>query len=238
MFINSYYNSISLSQKLLKSGTYISGTLKRTKKNCKATMNTQLRKGESIIKYSEGVFIGKWRDKGDVLFLSTEFTGEMEKINNKRNIELERPNTINKCNKYILSVEKKDQMLAYNPCEKRTIRWYKKIGLFILQLLLLNANYLYNKYGNSKISYYDFRLEVISDLLQTKKEITKKPKLLPINEHLPSHLPRLPTGKIARKDCRVCTRKKIRKMTNYCCNQCYGTPGLCLEPCFKKWHTT
>lgn len=236
VYMDNYYNSYELSRELLKCNTYCTGTIdKKRKNNSHDVMVTKLRKGESITKYADGVVIGKWRDKRDVHFISTEFLGKFVHTTNRRGVEKEKPDAIIAYNKHMLGVDRKDQMLSYNSSDRKTLRWYKKIGIYFLQLALLNSHYLYNKYsGNRKMSYHDYRLEIISNLLGTKNiQKQAKPKAA---EHLPTLLPRNASGRIARKDCRMCARAKKRVMTNYTCVECVGNPGLCLNNCFKEWH--
>ncbi|KAG8240289.1 hypothetical protein J437_LFUL012766 [Ladona fulva] len=47
--------------------------------------------------------------------------------------------------------------------------WYKKIGIHIFQVLLLNSYFLYNKYSRQKINLFDFRHEVIKYLLSVER---------------------------------------------------------------------
>ncbi|KAG8228269.1 hypothetical protein J437_LFUL011517, partial [Ladona fulva] len=49
------------------------------------------------------------------------------------------------------------------------INWYKKIGIHIFQVLLLNSYFLYNKYSRQKINLFDFRHEVIKTLLLVER---------------------------------------------------------------------
>lgn len=129
-------------------------------------------------------------------------------------------------------VDRKDQMLSYSACDRKTIRWYKKLGLNIIQILVLNSWHLYQRYSGSKSSFYNFRLSIIEDLVEQKTPISKPPASV----HLPTHLPRQQGGKVKRKDCRVCRGKKIRTATTFCCPLCPDNPGLCLEPCFRIYH--
>lgn len=54
-------------------------------------------------------------------------------------------------------------------------------------------------------------------------------------------LERIPTvemlsNKSARKMCRLCHLKKMRRYSRYHCTKCIGTPGFCVYPCFKEFH--
>lgn len=62
-------------------------------------------------------------------------------------------------------VDYHDQMLAYYPCRRKTLRWYKKLGIHVFQTMLLNSYYMYNSQNENKMSPYDFRLNIIEQLL-------------------------------------------------------------------------
>lgn len=121
--------------------------------------------------------------------------------------------------------------MAYYPCARKTIRWYKKIGLHIVQLMLLNAYFLHRKYHSPRESFYDFRLEVIRNLLP--EGMQKKPE----NKILIHFISRCPTGagrKTQRRRCKNCSLQGKRKDTPYECKSCNA--GFCLEGCFEQFH--
>ena len=68
-------------------------------------------------------------------------------------------------NKFTAGIDKQDQMLAYYSCERKTIRGPTKIFVHILQLMISNSHFLYNKYSTKNMSLHDFRLSVIRYLL-------------------------------------------------------------------------
>jgi hypothetical protein len=124
----------------------------------------------------------KWEDKMDVLTISSEFPHSMIEIEKNRNIK--KPISVIKYNEHISGIDRQDQMTSYYPFERKTIRWYKKIGIHCIYLLLLNSYFLYNKYAK-KTSLYEFRLSVIEVLLpndlDNNTRITKKKN----EKHLP-----------------------------------------------------
>ncbi|KAG8236992.1 hypothetical protein J437_LFUL017113, partial [Ladona fulva] len=68
-------------------------------------------------------------------------------------------------NTFMGGIDLCDQLLSYYPCERKTMKWYKKLAIHIFQLMLINSFILYNMYSTRKISLYDFRLEIIDSLL-------------------------------------------------------------------------
>lgn len=159
----------------------------------------------------------------------------IEATNRRGNVKL-KPNQIVQYNKFMSGVDRQDQMMAYYPCERKTLRWYKKIGIHFIQICMLNLYLIYIK-NIKKISYYDYRLSVINSLLSFKSN-TPSPQvpILIRPEHLPTKVEKNKKNRPIRKRCRECAKEGTRTETTYFCSQCDGQPGLCLEPCFLNYH--
>lgn len=237
LYLDNYYNSYGLARKLLEKQTYCTGTLLGNRRGTpKDVVSAKLKKGEVTGKYLDGVLIAKWKDKRDVTYISTEFENSMVETTNKRGQLKNKPLPIVEYNKYMSGVDMQDQMMSYYPCSRKTLRWYKKLGIHILQLLLLNSFFLYNKYSGKKLNFYEYRLSVIEVLLPevSAKPVTKKAAL----DHLPTKIENTnKKGHTLRKRCKVCSQDKRRKDTMYHCQACPEKPGLCLENCFKIHHS-
>lgn len=240
LFMDSFYNSVSLTKQLLEKKTYVTGTLRLNRKgNPTEVVKKKLKtKGELIVQYnSEGICVVKWKDRREILAISSQYNAEMQNITTKRGQQKLKPNLINKYNEFIAGVDHCDQMLSYYTCEHKTLIWYKKLAIHIFQIMLLNSYYLY-KQGDfkSKRSFYEFRLCVIEKLLGP-------PPPQPLPKVNISHLPELcPTNKegsrINRRRCQICWKKEnVRKDSIYYCPLCPNQPGLCLTPCFRVYHT-
>ncbi|KAK9703097.1 Transposase IS4 [Popillia japonica] len=167
LYMDNYYNSYELAKQLAARKTHCTGTLRSNRKSFpKEVGSKKLKRGETIAKYANGIMIGKWKDKRDVVYISNEYKNDMVQIQNKRREIKSKPLPIINYNKYMTGVDRQDQLLAYYPCERKTIRWPSKIFVHILQLIMINAYHLYNKYSGTRLSLYDFRLSVIGSLLK------------------------------------------------------------------------
>lgn len=239
LFMDNFYNSFTLASKLLYKKTYCTGTLRADRKyNPTEVKAAQLNKGDSKAQYAEGIMIGKWRDKRTVLYLSSEYENNMVTVLNKKGQEKEKPLPIVQYNAHMKGVDRGDQLLSYYPFERKTLRWYKKIFIHALSMIVVNSQLLYNMHTTGKkMSLYDFRHSVIESLLPPKQVaplITppRNPihKLVQIEE-------RDNKGGRKRKECRVCYKAdKKRKMTTFTCSTCPGNPGLCAINCFDQFH--
>ncbi|XP_054256976.1 piggyBac transposable element-derived protein 4-like [Macrosteles quadrilineatus] len=237
IYMDNFYNSIELATELLEEKTYTTGTLRADrKKNPKTVVNAKVKKGESVEKYYKGVMCGKWRDKRTVLYLSTQYYNEMGTATNKRGQEKLKPYPIIKYNEYMKGVDRQDQFLSYYPCERKTLRWYKKLFVHILQMSVLNAFFLFNKHTfGKKLPLLEFRLEVIRHLLSPVDIQNQRPRKV-ATDHLPTKNPVGRNNKTLRRRCVICYTKGIRKDSVYQCEGCAEKPALCLGDCFKEYH--
>jgi hypothetical protein len=130
-------------------------------------------------------------------------------------------------------VDYHDQMMSYYSCRHKTLRWYKKLGIHLIQTMLLNF-YLYNSQNEKKMTLYDFRLGVIEKLLGPPPSST----IVSIKgTHLPIFCPKDDLGKTKRKRCKYCwTISHERKDSIFYCPECPDQPGFCLITCFGKYH--
>lgn len=240
VYMDNFYNSFSLSARLLANKTYTTGTLRQDRKHIPPEVKTaNLKTGETIARYGNSVMIGKWKDKRTVFYISTEHENEMtEFIDKRQNIKV-KPLPIVKYNAFMSGVDRADQMLSYYPCEHKTIRWYKKIFVHIIQMLLLNSHALHNMYQN-KLSLYDYRLQVIESLLPVPQQAIESPgqrRLRQAAHKCVKSNERDKRNRLKRKTCRMCWKnhKKDNK-TAYLCETCVDKPGLCLGECFEAYH--
>lgn len=227
LYMDNFYNSFALAKQLLDRKTNCTGTLRKDRKDCPMEVkNAKLRKGETVAKYCNGVMVGKWKDKRDVHYISTEFPNIINETRNRRNEVKEKPVPIIQYNKFMSGIDRQDQMLSYYPCERKTVRWPTKLGIHILQISLQNAFHLYNTYSGKKMTLYDFRLSIIRALLGPKVEKPLVPK-----DHVLKKCDKSKSGLVLRRKCKSCSANGRRRETTYECPACPGNPGYCLDCC-------
>ena len=158
----------------------------------------------------------------------------MVEVSNRRGNIKQKPRPIVEYNKYMGGIDKQDQMMAYYPSLRKTLFWYKKLGVHVFQLLFYNSYVLYCQYSGKKTSFYDYRLSVIEKLLPKVSGQGPKSK---VANHVPTKIkPNEGQNRRPRKRCRVCFEKKISKDTVWECQACPENPGLCTFPCFGLFH--
>lgn len=236
LYMESFYSSYDLAHDLLIKNTLCTGILNMNRKNNpKEVISTKLKKGDVKSLHRNGITVAKWKDRSDVLFITSEHSSELVDITNKRGVTKKRPDAIKKYNSVMNRVDLQEQLMSCYLHERRT-RWYKKLGLHIIQLLLLNSYFLFNKYSGQRLGLYEFRHAVIRKLLTPKRRRDDSPEGLP-TQHLPIKIRKQEGQKrTLRKKCKVCTKNNKRTDTSYICATCPDTPGLCLGKCFLSYH--
>lgn len=237
LVIDNFYTSVGLLEELYNKHTYCTGTLRKMRKgNPETLLKTKLKKGELCILHKNNICLIKWMDQREVLAISTKYNGNLESTRNRRGQMKLKPQIIKYYNQNMSAIDRHDQMLSYYSCEHKTLRWYKKVIIHIMQIITINSFFLYNKYSaNNKMTLYDFRLNVIKSIIEPHLP----PDLripLGTNVHCIMKLQKDTKGKTKRRRCVHCwTTKKKRVATLFACEKCPQQPGLCIE-CFKAYH--
>jgi len=98
------------------------------------------------------------------------------------------------------------------------MRWYRKLGIHILQIILVNSHNLFNRYSGSKPNLYDFRLSAIETLIKEGQETTLAPSFTPqpkTRNHYPKMVERNENKKKKVHRCQECIKtKNVRKLTS------------------------
>lgn len=144
----------------------------------KAVLVTKLRTGDHKAQFLNDAVIGKWCERRDVIYISSEYKSEMVTVENKRILLKEKSLSIMRYNKYMIGIDQ-DQDQITHCCSKLYVD-IKNWGFNVLT----NAYLPCRKYSNlPNFPFYDFRLVVIQ-LLAEKKVNRKNFKTFPIqNRH-------------------------------------------------------
>ncbi|CAB3241853.1 unnamed protein product [Arctia plantaginis] len=171
----------------------------------------------------------------------------MLETTSKRGSVVLKPSAIVHYNNFMPGIDLQDQMLAYYPVQRKTLRWYKKLFVHMLQMSLSNAMYLYNKFSaTNKMNLYDFRLSILERLLPDPRDVNQR-NVLKVKHQLTkiekTRVRQKKVGRVmkettemARKECKGCKAQKRRVQTIYECKQCEGSPGFCTQ-CFCQAHS-
>lgn len=169
LFLDNFYNSVALSESLMEKGTNMSGTLQvKREGNPKVVVDAKLKKGEYISRQKGDVTVMKWRDKRNVLTISTTYGPEMENVTNKRGVVVLKPSMVVAYNKSMSGIYRSDQMISYYSTPRKSLRWYIKIFFHLLDASLWNSMFLNQNLcpNDKKLTYLVFRGIIIENYLQ------------------------------------------------------------------------
>lgn len=260
LFMDNYYNSIKLANRLLSWKTHVTGTLRSNRRgNPVLVTKAKLKKGDHIWKRQGKVYISKWKDKRDVIVITTAHHPTLISSKNRRGQEKIKPLEIVDYNQYMSGIDRSDQMVSYYSCPRKTIFWYKKVIFHLLDLTVWNSFFLYQKIHNTKISFIDFREMLIKTLIGIDPNIKDGRALIKFS---PVHTPQqnasaenhgnvvnnqhfqecIPCPENYNRNryflrCKQCSKDGKRKETSFRCKTCPEKPAICPGSCFELWHT-
>ncbi|RVE47894.1 hypothetical protein evm_007408 [Chilo suppressalis] len=238
IWMDNYYNSPSLARVLKTRGFDCVGTLRTNRQfvpdQIKDLKKPDMAVGEVYGCTSGDVDIVAWRDNNLVALIST-YHGATVSDN--------KPTVIKDYNICMGGVDKKDQMLAAYPLErKRTRVWYKKFFRKLLNVSVLNSYILFKTHH--PIDHLDFRMNLVLEILSkhcVSPEMSmssRGPKKF--SAQVLSHMPmELPVGDNVhgrtRRKCVVCKAKKTHIVCKACnVHLCYNFTSNC---CFLQYHS-
>ncbi|KAJ8912470.1 hypothetical protein NQ315_014570 [Exocentrus adspersus] len=245
---DNYYSSLELANILLSRKTHYIGTLRSNRRgNPKEVLAKKLKRREVFgLENEDGICVMKWRDKRDVLMISTKHTTETVDIE-RRTCTIKKPKAIIDYNESKSSIDISDQMASYHTALRRSLRWYKKLAIeFIFGTTLVNAHTVYNKLADKKLSITKYREELIKELVRQQDDGREILREIPQNrKSMRTHAFQKKEGLAvkSRRYCKGCYSKKIKgetsknkvkKVSTYC-GDCENNPHYCLA-CFNMLH--
>lgn len=247
---DNWYTSLDLANELISKDTHLVGTLRKNRKGLpKNVVEAKLSKGESIAMENErGICVLKWKDKRDVLMLSTKHSSGSSTIRKKGKV-IRKPRMILAYNKAKGAVDMSDQMTAYSSPLRKTVKWYRKLAFeLILNTAMVNAWVMYTENTKNKLSIVEFRRQLVDYLanpgsVHNEEATMERPKR---KKH--TLLKKEGPVRKTRRYCVECykdaaktygsreAKNKSKKVATYC-KMCQSEPFFCL-PCFNKVHRT
>ncbi|KAJ8938998.1 hypothetical protein NQ314_011248 [Rhamnusium bicolor] len=163
LFTDNWYTSVGLVRKLATRGTHLVGTLRSNRKyNPKNVITASLNQGQIFgMESDDGITILKWKDKRDVLMLSTKHGIETTNIGQRQKLV-----AIIDYNAAKSFIDVSDQRASYSSAVRKALKWYRKVAVeALLRTTIVNSLFLYNKINGKKTSIIKFRKNLCSQLL-------------------------------------------------------------------------
>ena len=244
VYVDNFYTSLPLFRYLHDNGTLACGTIRSNRKGFPSDLKAQqLAVGDTAAFRCSELLALKYRDKKDVYMLTTihdESTRDVDRRNRQRP-RISKPVAICDYNKHMGGVDRSDQCIQPYQIARKSMKWYRKLAMHLIQLGILNAFILYQKSGGRK-SFLQFQHAIIAELLFGDEEVDeaniKEENVVRLTErHFMQPIPPTQQKDKPQKRCRVCYKNGKRKETRYHCPCCPSKPGLCYFPCFEIYHT-
>lgn len=213
--MDNWYTSPTLLKYLSSKGIGACGTVKANRKGMPFFKN-KLKRGDCKVAVTtrSKILACKWMDKRDVHMLSTVYKHKMVTIHKKNKTTTKKPDCVHDYNNNMGLVDKTDMMMSFNGTVRKTVKWYKKFFFHLLDIAVLNSGILYSKIIKTKLKLPDFRLQLISQLIEnhckkfnsTAEKQRQTSENIPIRlvaRHFPSSIATTGKKKIAQKKCFV-----------------------------------
>jgi hypothetical protein len=170
----------------------------------------------------------KWKDNKDVHLLSSKHERvnitATEKLRQKRGQEsqedIRKPKPVLDYQDETKGVDLQDQVTALFPIMRRTVKGYRKIFFYLLDICVFNSFVVYCIFAERKKRYTDFRVAVATQLLENVQLPDYKVRGRPSSSvtplrlqakywaHFPTHIPSTEKKKNPSKLCFVCSKRK------------------------------
>ena len=241
VFMDNYYTSTKLFDELLKKQIQCCGTMRlfRGGPDEFVTLKKTLKKHEIVVMQKDQTICLLWHDKKVVCMLNNFLSIDASFVG-KSIITKEKNNIIKLYDHYMGGVDQYDQMIKSYFSNRKSLKWTKKLTVYLFNLIIHNSYILYKEFSteqNKLKSSLCFRKQVVKILLSVenkKSEEEEKNKKVSIY-----HSP-VTFDYNNRKTCVMCLKKLgAVKRTKYGCGGCFnrkGTPSGPHPECFKEYH--
>lgn len=169
LYTDNFYTSVYLAHQLQNRSTHLVGTLRSNRKmNPIDVVKAKLKKNEVIARESNtGVVVLKWKDKRDVLMLSTVHTDDIVEVQAENKKTVQKPKAVVDYNNCKAFIDLSDQMKSYSSALRRGVKWYRKLAVeLITGAALTNSHILYKAITQDKLQITKFKEELAKNLLQ------------------------------------------------------------------------
>ncbi|XP_015189652.1 PREDICTED: piggyBac transposable element-derived protein 4-like [Polistes dominula] len=250
-YMDNLYNSVVLAKELLFKQIRVCGTIRRDRELPDSLKNAKLKRSETLFKRQEEILLQLWQTLKNrvVRMISTIHNAEFVdsgKICRKTGRAIQKPGCIFDYNQHMKGVDRADQYLSYYPIFRKTLKWFKKVALYLFNCGLLNAFKVYRHMNEScgkTREFRDFLLRVARYWIQHRDIEGNFTNPTTSTHHHQDPLHRLsgnlkhhqlitisPTNIRKRRRCHICYSHRKRKTTRFMCKTYkFFQPKKCLQ---------
>ena len=176
LYVDRYYTSVKLFHDLWRHKTAAVGTCMMNRRGLPHHfLGQSLGPGQTLACRQQELMALKWKDKRDVLVLSTKHTSAMTSVSVRvrgGRRQKEKPTAVHDYNCYMSGVDQSDQLLEYYCFNRKTVKWWRKVFFHLVNLAVVNSQKLYNLSKNpdresgSDMTLLEFLLQVAEGLVR------------------------------------------------------------------------
>jgi hypothetical protein len=155
LYQDNFYNSVKLAETLLDRNVRVCGIM-RANRCIPHDLEGEgkcLNRGQSEFRRKGDVMVQVWKDKRLVCMISMIHdasivnTGRKDR---KTNLEIKKTYAIVQYNKFMKGIDRADQYLSYYSILRKSVKWSKKVVLYLLNCALFNVLCVYRTLTNKK----------------------------------------------------------------------------------------
>ena len=264
LFIDNFYTSPVLLEKLLEYGIVATGTLIVTRRNVPrevVAMKKAVEKhsvhcgtGYYFRPHDSKITFCVWHDTKTLAMASTAFPGHSENTVVRRvkdstsgssiSKELPCPIMLTKYNKSMGGMDKSDQYISYHKILRPTVKYWKKMFFHSVDIITVNSHIVYNWYrlknNSAVLSENQFRDLLILDIIQKYGLQKTKGSRRSSSNTLHCKISHGNTLHPTKARCVYCGLHGKYSLTQRRCSDCHLQPALCQimeRDCHSHWHS-
>ncbi|KAG5863717.1 hypothetical protein JTB14_034448 [Gonioctena quinquepunctata] len=134
----------------------------------------RIKKGDVEFFSNKKLLALKWKDKRDILMLTSIHNNEMRCLKNSRGENILKPAAIVDYNQNIGGVDKTDMLLSTTETVRKCIKWYKKVFFHLLDLAVLNSHVVYKMKTGENIALLDFQRQLVKSIIDKHRKVIPK----------------------------------------------------------------
>ena len=256
LFVDNFFSSVRLAQYLYEKKTLMTGTIRHFRGIPQMLKQLHVPEKSHAFCRKDEVLLVKCvdRKKSGLKTLYLVDTAQNAGTEPHRRIlrggvsqDVEKSHTVLSYNKGMGGVDSRDSSLHPYNMPRKSFKWFAKLGLHLFHILIKNS-WIVFKHCGGELDFLSYQEKVIEVLVlktgdgrrsgsaggrPARNMVESSPNGI---YHTPKRLQPRPNRPRPTKRCKVCFREGTRKETVFVCSDCPTCPGLCADPCFRKFH--
>ena len=172
--VDNWYTSQKLAAYLVSENTMLTGTINPLRGVPLLLRESNLIRGQTAM-MRKGVHLCiKYQDKGQVFVHTTRYTGDFVPaprfIPGQGRIHYKKPHAVEQYNNFMGGVDKADQLLKYYKFDRKSLAWFKKLGIHFIQRMCLNAYIIWKNQRKEHMEFLEYLKCLIEGLLMKHSE--------------------------------------------------------------------